>query len=100
MEQVLGLAQIDDIEDDSLVLVNILNGEIEPQSVSWITGIRSDIQIIFKLVDEVHSAKVPRLEYRVKTKMTFLSFARVSGGSHHNLLHITQSTLVVAVIGI
>ena len=30
-EEVLRLAQIDDIEDDSLVLVNILNGEIKPQ---------------------------------------------------------------------
>ena len=80
--------------------MNILNGEIEPQSVSRVASIRSDVQIIFKLVDEVHSAKVPRLVYRIKTKMTFLSFARVSGGSHHNLLHVTQSTLVVTVIRI
>ena len=31
-EQVLGLAQVDDVEDDSLVFVDILYGEIEPKS--------------------------------------------------------------------
>lgn len=80
--------------------MDILDGEIEPQSVSWVTGIRSDVQIIFELVDEVHSAEVPRLVYRVKTQMSFLSFARVSGRSHHHLLHIAQSSLVVAVVRI
>ena len=78
--------------------MNILNREIKPEPVSRIAGVRPHVQIIFKLVDEVHSAKVPGLKDRVETKMSFLCLTRMTRRSHHNLLNIPQASLIVAVI--
>ena len=80
--------------------MNILHREVEPQSVPGIAGVWPHIQVIFKLIDEVHSPEVPRLEYRVKTEMSLLCFPRMSWWSHHHLLYIAQSSLVVTVIRI
>ena len=91
---------IDDIEDDPLVLVNVLHGEVEPEPVPRVAGVRSDVQIILELVYEIHSPEISGLEYRVKTKMPFLCFTRMSGRSHNNLLNIPQTSLVITVIRI
>ena len=71
-----------------------------PTDQNKVLRVGSHIQIVFKLVDEVHPPEVSRLEDRVKAKMSFLCFAGVSRGSHHHLLHIAKAPLVITVVRI
>ena len=86
--------------------------------VSGVTGVGPYEQVVLVIVDKVHTTKIAwnfsviinsrmgRLNHLtclvngIKTKMTFLRFARVTRGSHYNPLHIAQSALIVAVIRI
>ena len=43
-EKVLGFAEVDNVEDDSLIFMNILNCEIEPKSKKVKEGLRNKLQ--------------------------------------------------------
>ena len=46
LKQISGPTQIDNVEDHSLVLLNIVHGEVKPEPDSWIAGVRTDEQVI------------------------------------------------------
>lgn len=42
-----------------LWFLHVFHSEVEPDSEAWVAGVWPDEQVIFKLCDVVHPAKVP-----------------------------------------
>ena len=76
-EEVLGLAEVDDVEDDPLVGVHVLHREVEPEPaaitchdtcllccatcpspVPRVARVWPHEQVVLKLIDEVHTTQV------------------------------------------
>ena len=58
LEKVLRLAEVDDVEDDPLVLLDVLHGEVEPEPDPRVAGVRTDEQVVLVLGDEIDSAQI------------------------------------------
>lgn len=49
LEQVAALVHVDDVEDDALVLLHVVHGEVEPEAVPRIARVRPQEQIVLEL---------------------------------------------------
>ena len=58
LEEVPGPAEVDDVEDHPLVLLDVVDREVEPEPDPRVAGVRADEQVILVLSDEVHPAQV------------------------------------------
>ena len=59
MEEVPGSTQVDDIEDDPLVLLHVVDGEVEPEPDPGVARVRTNEEVVFVLSDEIDTAEVP-----------------------------------------
>ena len=42
LEHVLGLAEVDHVEDDPLFALDVFHGKVEPEANTWVARVRSD----------------------------------------------------------
>ena len=56
LEQVPCPAEVDNVEDHPLVLLDVVDGEVEPEPNPWVAGVGPDEEVVFVLRDEVHPA--------------------------------------------
>jgi hypothetical protein len=66
IEEIVVLVDVDDVENDSLVLLAVVNGEVEPKPVPRIASVRAQTQVIFKFTNEQHIPEISGLESSVE----------------------------------
>lgn len=99
-KEIFALGNVDDVEYHPLVDSDIVDGEIEPEPQAWTTGVWPNEKVVFEFRDEVYSAKVPRFERGVETKMSFLRLSTVTRWTYHQFIHVPQSSLCLAVLAL
>lgn len=96
----LAFAQVDDVEYDTLIDPCVVHGKVKPHASAGVARVGSDIQIIFKLVDEVDAAKVAGLEGGVEAQMTAFRFSALPGRPNHQSVEVPHPTLTFTVVAI
>lgn len=99
-EQVPALAHVDDVEDDALVQLDVVHREIEPEPKFRVARVRSYEQIVLVFVDQIDPAQVSRLEGSVEAKVAFFGLTAVVGRPHDQPVHVSQTSLSVAIFTI
>ena len=80
LEEVPGSTQVDDIEDDPLVLLHVVDGEVEPEPDPGVARVRTNKEVVFVFSDEIDSAQISYEEKRRKNYFQITSFFWRGGG--------------------
>ena len=65
LEQVPCPAEVDYVEDHPLVLLDVVDGEVEPEPDPRVAGVGPDEEVVLVLSDEVHPAQVAYRKWRL-----------------------------------
>lgn len=99
-KEIRALGDVYDIEDDPLIRLHVVDGEVEPQTQLGPAGVRPDEEIVLVLGDQVYPAEITGLESSVEADVALFGFAAVTWRSHHHLVYVAQTTLGIAVLAL
>lgn len=100
VKEISTLADVDNMEEHTLILFHIVHGEVEPETKAWIASIWTQKQIILELAHQLRFAQVAGLESGIEAQMSTLGLATLSGWTYDNARHVAQSALAVAVLAV
>lgn len=96
-EEVSILADIHDVENNSLIQLNVIHGKVEPESVTRIASIGSQEEIVFEFSHQISSAQVSRLKCSIEAQVTSFRLSTVSWWADDNATHVSQSSFSVTI---
>lgn len=67
IEQIVVLIHVDDVEDDALVLLAVVDGEVEPEAMARVTSVGSKAEVVLELTNEENIPEVAGLKRGIET---------------------------------
>lgn len=99
-EQVPALADVDYVEEHSLVLLHVVHREVEPEPETGIAGVRSQEEIVLELAHQLRFAQVARFEGGVEAQVTPFGLPTLTRRPDYHTGNISQAALAITVLAI